>query len=212
VNWGISEGYISDDPLKTLQKPPVKSRKRVLTADERKAILDTAKEPFRTFLWALFESGARPGEVARVSAAEFHGDVWVFEKHKTAKRTGRDRIVYLTPELSELCKKLAAERPEGSLFRNRYGLAWSRNAIRIRLRNLRRKLNLQGVVAYTARHSFCTDGLERGVPIATMAELLGHSSTRMISQHYNHLAQRTEHLKRAAMQARGVVAGNGSSE
>jgi site-specific recombinase XerD len=91
--------------------------------------------------------------------------------------------------------------PTGPLFRNSQDNAWTRNAIRIRFRNLRKKLKLDGVVAYTVRHSYCTDGLERGVPIATMSELLGHSSTRMVSMHYNHLAEKRDHLLDAARQA-----------
>ena len=35
----------------------------------------------------------------------------------------------------------------------------------------------------------------------TVAELVGHSDTRMISQHYNHLSERTNYLRQAAEQA-----------
>ena len=67
------------------------------------------------------------------------------------------------------------------------------------------------MVAYGLRHLFATDGLERGVPIATMAELLGHSSTKMISERYSHLADRHEHLKSALEVVRGPKA-NGKGE
>ena len=48
---------------------------------------------------ALHQTGARPGEVIRVSAAEFYPEqgVRVLVKHKTAHK-GRQRIAYLTPE------------------------------------------------------------------------------------------------------------------
>ena len=96
-----------------------------------------------------------------------------------------------------LCRKLVEQNPEGPIFRNNYGRPYSRNAVRIRFRSLRAKLGIKGVVPYTARHTFCTEGLEKGIPIATMAELLGHSSVRMVSQHYNHLSEKTDHLKNA---------------
>ena len=67
---------------------------------------------------------------------------------------------------------------------------------------MRDKLNLQdGTVAYAYRHTFTTDGLERGVPIAEMAELLGHVDTTMVSDHYAHLRQRKEHMRKAAQKA-----------
>jgi integrase len=209
LNWAIDEGLLKENPLPTLKAPAATRRERILNPEEQTKILAAAAEPFRTFYWAMLESGARPGEVARVSRDNLQGDTWVFDKHKTAKSTGKPRVVYLTPPLAELCRKLAEQYPEGPLFRNRYGEAWTRNAIGIRFRNLRRKLKLNGVVAYTCRHTFCTEGLENEVPIATMSELLGHTSTRMMS-HYNHLAEKRDHLRQSVLRARGhAVLGGG---
>ncbi len=102
------------------------------------------------------------------------------------------------------CRRLVAKHPTGPLFRNSRGKPWNRNAIRCRFRRLRKKLNLdKGVVAYAYRHTYTTAGLEGGVPIATMAELLGHTSTDMINEHYGHLDQRTAHLREAARRAAG---------
>ena len=90
----------------------------------------------------------------------------------------------------------------GPLFRNSRGKPWTRNAIRCRFRNLRAKLpHLKGVVSYTYRHSFVTDALENGVGVAQVAELLGHTSTEMVMQHYQHLREKRDHLKQAAIQA-----------
>jgi integrase len=202
VSWGLQEGYLTTDPLRTLKKPAGNRRERILSQDERKKIFGAIRDrAFKMYFFALCESGARPGEVVRVLAENFDGETWIFQKHKTAKRTGKPRVIYLTPPLAKLCKRLAQEHSTGPLFRNSRSDPWTRNAIRIRFRNLRKKLKLVGVVPYTVRHSYCTDGLERGVPIATMSELLGHSSTRMVSMHYNHLAEKREHLMEAARQA-----------
>ena len=56
-------------------------------------------------------------------------------------------------------------------------------------------------MSYTYRHSFVTDALENGVGVAQVAELLGHTSTDMVMQHYQHLRAKREHLKQAAIQA-----------
>ena len=207
LNWATDEGLIPANPLKQVKKPPVRRRDKVLSPEEQKAIAAAPRdEAFRNFLFAMEHTGCGPGEVMTVSAAQVDLDAgtWTFGRHKTVKKTQKPRVVYLTAPLVELSRRLMADHPGGPLFRNSRGRPWNRNAVRCRFRRLRKKLNLDsGVVAYAYRHTFATTGLEDGVPIATMAELLGHTSTQMISEHYGHLDQRTAHLREAARRAGG---------
>jgi integrase len=207
-NWADSEGVLQPNPIKAVKKPPQRRRDRVLSEEERKEILDAIKdEQFREFVYAMMETGARPGEVRKVTAAHVNLDlgVWVFKEHKTAKRTGKPRVIYLTPVMVELTRKLVAKYPEGPLFRGpRSKRGFTRNAVRCRFRNLREKLpHLAGVISYTARHSFATQALVRGVGIAQVAELLGHVDVTMVSEHYAHLAGNVQHMREAARKATG---------
>ncbi len=202
-NWAIEQGLIESSPIKSLRKPRAKRRERILLRDERAKIFGSiTDQAFRDFLTALQETGARPGEIRLVTAAnvDLQNGVWVLTKHKTSKKTHRPRVIYLTPVMRKLTEQLMAEHSEGPLFRNRYGQPWSNNAIRIRFRRLRKQFpELTGVVAYCYRHTFATDGLVNGVPIATVAELLGHTSTAMIEEHYGHLAKERSYLHQAAV-------------
>jgi len=205
-NWADQQGILSPNPLRNVQKPPAGRRTRIVTSGEREEILSTVRDRnFREFLTALYLTGCRPSEVARVTAADVNLalGVWVFEQHKTAKRTGKPRVIYLCPEMVELSRRLIAERPEGPLFPSRkQGKPFSKNAIRIRFRRLRKKLpHLKGVVAYAYRHSFASGALENGVGIAQVAELLGHVDTRMVSRHYGHLGQKVQHMREVARKA-----------
>jgi integrase/recombinase XerD len=56
---------------------------------------------------------------------------------------------------------------------------------------------------YTFRHSWCTYALERGVDAVTVAVLMGHRDTTMISRVYSHLMQRRDHLRDAVRKAAG---------
>ena len=201
-NWAVDQGLIESSPIKSLKKPPANRRERIVSLEERQKIFAAIKgQPFRDFLTALQETGARPGEIRLVTAADFdlQSGVWLLKKHKTSKKTHRPRVIYLTPAMRELTTRLALRHPDGPLFRNKYDQPWSSNAIRIRFRTLRKRFpELVGVVAYCYRHAFTTDGMVRGVPIATMAELLGHSSTAMIEKHYGHLAKERSYLHQAA--------------
>jgi integrase len=129
--------------------------------------------------------------------------LWIFppRRHKTGKKTGKPRVVYLTPPVVKLCQMLAARRPEGPLFLNTRGKPWTRNAVRIRFRNLRKRFPaLKGVTAYCYRHDFATQGLMNGLTIAQMQELLGHTSPAMLS-FYSHLGQQAQAMREAASTA-----------
>ena len=204
VNWAFDEGYIRRKPLRKLKRPPMKSRQTLVSAKTHKAILKATDTAFATFITALRSTGARPGEIRAVTAEMVNLDagVWVLPEHKTVRKSGKPRIVYLTPDMLKLTKRLMKEQPTGPLFRNSRGQPWTSNAVRCRMRHIRRALNLpKGTVAYAYRHTFATDGLEKGVPIVELAELLGHVDTTQISQTYGHLDQKTEHMRKAAARA-----------
>lgn len=190
--WAEQEGLIVTHPLRTLKAGRAKRRTRVLSPGEIGEIMAAIRDqPFRDFVRAMLETGCRPSEVARVTAAEVNlaAGVWAFAEHKTAKKTHKPRVVYLTPHMVELSRALIAKRPDGPLFRVPRGTAFTRQAIRCRFRRLRAKLpHLKPFVCYNLRHTFATQPLVNGVGVAQVAELLGHTSTEMVSHTYGHLA------------------------
>jgi integrase len=161
------------------------------------------------------ETGCRPGEVAAVTAeqVDLKLGVWVFDEHKTAHKTGKPRVVYLSPAVLDLTRTLVVRYPTGPLFRGRGGRPFTRNGIRCRFRRLRAKLpDLKAFTAYSYRHTFTTDALTNGVGVAQVAELLGHTGTEMVMRHYQHLSQRVHHMRAAAAQAVEPGAGPVRSE
>ena len=211
-NWAVEEEHIPRNPIAHVRKPKCLTRDRTLTPEERQLILAAIVGPaFRRFVNAMTLTGARPGEVARITAADvdLERGLWVLQQHKTAKKTGKPRVIHLPAEALALTKELMATYPDGPLFRNSRGKPWTRNAIRIRFRNLRTKHpELKGIVAYSYRGSFATDALEAGVPDATVAALLGHTGTATLHRFYNKLSGRTGHLKDAAEKATRTAAGD----
>ena len=208
--WATDQGYLPHSPVRMIRKPQGKRRETLLTAEQRQLVLaEAADQAFRDFLILLQETGARPGEVRTVEARHFDEakGVWIFppSEHKTGARTGQSRVVYLTPAAIEVCRRLACEHPIGPLCRNARGEPWTRSAIRCRFRRLRRRLADKfpgGLCAYLFRHAYATDALERGVDPITVAELLGHKDTSMVGKIYQHLNQRTEHMRQAARRVR----------
>lgn len=148
--------------------------------------------------------GIPSAEVANVTAAnvDVQNGLWILKQHKTLHKTGKPRIIYLTPSMLEMSKRLMQKHPDGPLFRSSRGKAFSRNAIRCRFKRLRDKSPiLKGVVAYSYRHAFATDALVHGVGIAQVAELMGHTSTELVSRVYSHISMNVGHLREAAVRA-----------
>lgn len=213
-NWATSEGLLKANPLVGLKKPPPTRRDRVVTPEEWAELVAAVRDQeFKDFLFALRETGCRPGAIRKVTAEQVNLElgVWVLEHHKKRKKTGLPRVVYLTPGMVEPCRRLCERWPEGPIFRGhkrKGSRPFSRNGLRCRFRRLRAKLpHLKGVVSYTARHTFITDALERGVPVATVAEFAGHKDLKVIQQHYSHLSEKRKHLPDAVRRATEYAGG-----
>jgi integrase len=203
-SWACRMGYLSSDPLKAVPRPRMGRRAAVAPESTAKILAAAGDEAFSDLLVALIESGCRPGEVFKVTAADVDSDAttWTI-RGKTTSRTGKPRVIYLTAKLAEITRKLIARNPAGCLFLNSKGNPWNRNAVRCRFRKKGRVASFGKIKAYGLRHLYGTDALtKQGVPVAVVAELMGHSDLKMLSEHYGHLDERTAALRGAAASIR----------
>ena len=105
-----------------------------------------------------------------MTAADVRDGEWVM-KSKDFDRTGKYRHVYLTPEMIELTRALCEKTPTGRYSgicagcHGRTTPSASGSATCVRSWACRR-----GVVATAMRHTWVTDALEAGIPIATVSE------------------------------------------
>jgi integrase len=203
--WANSTQLIPHNPLASMKRPPKESRGSKAVVDERnhKRLLKTANSALRLFLTVLHETGARPSELARLKAqdVDFKNAVALLSEHKTAEKTGRPRMIVLTPSAVAILRKQAVKHPDGVLLRNARGGHWTKDGIGLAMRRACRKAGVKAI-AYGYRHTFATDALANGVPDATVAALLGHSSTAMLHKHYSHLTARADVLRKAVNQVR----------
>jgi integrase len=192
-NWAVDAGHMQRNPLKGLSNPEPASRQRVLTQDEHQRLVQASRESkqngeaFALYLIAS-RCGARPQQIRTVTASHVVGSSWVFENHKTRKKTGKPLVVYLHPCLATLCSMLRRKYPEGPLFRQDNGAPWTKDVAGRKFKRLREKLGIDSdVVLYSYRHTFATDALEAGNSEHIVAKLLGHTDTRMVSRVYGHV-------------------------
>lgn len=208
ANWSLSERRITENPFRGIKKPSGKRREELIPSEMHELMVRTAgsqkgsgkiDRQFRLVLVALRHCGGRPQDVANVRIEHCSDDRWTVHEHKTKRHTGRPRIVYLSPCLQTITKMLSWNRSSGPLFRGRRG-SLTTNAIGCRIKRLREELGISDVVAYSYRHTYITDAMQRGVDIATVAELVG-TSVSMIQRHYGHLERKGDHLRNAAIRA-----------
>jgi integrase len=219
-NWAVKQKLIPENPILSVEKPSKRRRKRFMAPAEREFVYDAIRdEQFREFVFAMLETGCRPGEVMGVTAEHVSpdGTMWNLDKHKT-DRDGEAREIHLTEPMQALTKKLADLYPEGPLFRmyrgkkaekDRYNRAvagmkvpWTYNAIRCRFKRLREKYpELKGLTSYVLRHTYTTQALLNGVPVPLVSALLGHKSIRMVDEVYNHTPEAKEQVKEASRKA-----------
>jgi integrase len=200
--WGVDEGLIDRDPIARLKRPPRRERREEVLAPEQwpAFLAGIRSEGFRDLVTFLHETGARPGEAARVTAGDVDlqaGTVRIRE-HKTARKTGRARTIWLTEAAAAICRRLALAHPEGAIFRSAKGNAWTKDAINCQVCRIRGRSGLgHEATAYAIRHLFGTDCLTKGVPLALTAELMGHTNVATVARWYNHTSERSEALRDA---------------
>jgi len=91
-NWAAEQKIIRESPLKGMKRPRQKSRDTYLDEHVYRSLRRLASQPFKYFLFALRQTGARPKEVRELIWAQVHEDRWILKDHKTAHTTGRPRV------------------------------------------------------------------------------------------------------------------------
>lgn len=228
LSWACNDAeLIPRNPFARIKKPPLGKRRRLVDQATLARILRGSRPEFRAFLLTLRETLCRPQE-ARSFAWEhvrFLGyqkggpaalvaglGVLVLEEHKASDRRAdplAPRVIPISRRLGRLLVRLLRREPgPGPILRNSQGGAWTNNAIRCRMRALRRRLGLakdsrgENIVPYTLRHTYATIATAAGIRDRKLADLMGHTCTRTTAR-YQHLeaddlAAALEAIQRAA--------------
>ena len=164
------------------------SRPRWLTADQAARLINAAAPDFKPILHASMLTGCRWSELRALKSGDYDplsGTVNIAES-----KSGKPRTVYLSDAGNAAFKSWTADRTEGSLiFTDDLGNAWgSHDQIR-RIATACAAAGINPPVGFHAlRHSYASQLVQAGVPLAYVAEALGHADTRMVSKHYGHIA------------------------
>jgi integrase len=216
--WAVRKwGKVSHDPFRHApdDKPPPPNylgKKLAITDDEYRTLLGVAlrraNTDFAALLMLLYGTGARPKELYLAKAREWRrveggGGKFVIDPtekdrgYKLARR-GKERVVYVPPELVPVVEVQIRKYPEGVLFRTGAGKPFTPKILCRRFASSIAAADCRGVVrpkvrAYSFRHAFVTRWLETRPDTAVLCELLD-TTEAMLRKHYSHLFQRPQFL------------------
>ena len=200
------------NPTKRVKRPKTDNKRtRYLSQAEARDLLDELKRrslQLHDMALVSLYSGLRFGEIAGLTWADVdlaNGTLFIKDP-----KNSKNRHAFMTDEVKAVFMELEKRRdPEQPLvFPSRKGdrMAQASKAFNRALDKL--KLNQgykdprQQVCFHTLRHTFASWLAERGVPMFTLAKLMGHSSTAM-TERYSHLSP--DNLRAAAMQLNGTL-------
>jgi len=164
------------------------ARVRYLTIAEAKRLLNASDMDFRKLVQAALETGARYGELARLTVADFNPDAKTVAIR--VSKTGKPRHVVLTDEGAAFFKQICAGRAGSEpMFTKENGAAWgkSHQARPMADASDRAKIN-PPINFHSLRHTWASLAVMNAVPLLVVAKNLGHSDTRMVEKLYGHLA------------------------
>jgi len=154
---------------------------------------------FRQFLIFLRHTGCRPCEASRLRWEDVKNGCIILPRHKTRRtqKTPRPRIIPLDAVVVKLLISIHKRNEGEFVFLNHRRTPWNKYNLALRMKRARDKAGIPlDAKLYGTRHAFGTRAIVNGVDLKTLAELLGHTTTRM-SEHYLHLAGEHAHLASA---------------
>lgn len=198
-NWGISQGHIDKNPIKTVKKPSPDSRDNPMSKETYEAFLyqidRVTGDLFRDLFIFVWHTGVRPQEIRHIEARHFDEkkSIIVFPPIE-AKGKKYQRTIYMDDAALAIVQRLAGQHPKGKLFRNERGDAWTKDAICQRMARLSEKVGIEHCL-YDMRHSFCQRLLEAGWSTIDVKEAMGHRSTAMVDRIYSHMNKAQSHIQ-----------------
>lgn len=200
--WANDEGYIAHNGISAMKKPRAQKRTEIMGEAETAKFLVHAKPELRDLLTFVWLTGCRPGEAAMIERRHVNlanAEIrFKIGEDKTSAKTGKPRVIHLNDAALALITRLYRDATSGTLFKNSRGNRWNKDTWSKAARRVRELTGLGlTAVAYSLRHQWATDALARGVPLATVAEMMGNSP-EIVASTYSHLSDKKSLLMHAA--------------
>lgn len=177
-SWLFNEGFISKNPIATVNAIKYKDEVRKPFSDIEIDALRSACETLRdrALLEVLLASGARANELSNMNISDVN--IMTSEIIITEAKGGKQRKVFLTNIAVYYLKKYLETRTDNdvSLFSSRLNKRLSVSGIERFLKRLGEKAKVDDVHPHRCRRTFATNLAKKGMDMKTIQMLMGHSN------------------------------------
>lgn len=189
LNRAFDEGLVGDDTAWRRVKPFPKvsvARIRYFTPAEVAALLTAAEPWFRALLQAALFTGGRWSEIYRMKGRDI--DLRSGTVHFPETKSGRPRYVHLSDEGARFFRQCAGKPLCDLLFLNQHDRPLGPSHQIRPMRETCLKAGVDPAGYHILRHTYGSTLAMAGVPLAVIAEALGHADERITRKHYAHLS------------------------
>ncbi len=190
LNYGYHEGRVASNspwvnvkPFKNVDAPTI----RYLNDKESKRLVNACPPDLRAMVTAALLTGARYGELTRLTASDFNPDSGTL--YVSISKSGKDRHIALTDEGKDFFNRAIVGKLGSELiFRRTSGTPWGRAQQYRPLKDACKVAKIEPAIGFhILRHTYGSRLANRSVPMAVIAAQLGHADTRITEKHYAHL-------------------------
>lgn len=190
LNRAWREGKVSSDeawrrvePFESVEA----ARVRYLTVKEAQRLINACEPDFRRLVEGALQTGCRYGELVAMKIVDYNPDTGTLAVRDS--KSGKPRHVVLTDEGQAFFNQITAGRSGADwLFKKADGSPWGRGHQSRHMKTACEAARLEGVSFHILRHTWASLSVMAGVPLAVVAQNLGHADTRMVEKHYGHMS------------------------
>ncbi len=162
-----------------------------LTRRQCQELLAASRPDLRLLILGALYTGCRVSELAKLKVADVGGQV--FGIFVAPQKSWRSRYVYLPDEgMSFFLDQCENKRDDDLVFTRETGGGWHRSAHKHLFKEATHQAGLSSeFVFHGLRHTYASQLVQAGTPLAIVAKQLGHSNTDTVSRTYGHLSGET---------------------
>lgn len=181
------------------------ANRRFLTDEESRRLVNASEPDFRPMVRASLLTGARYGELRHAKVKDY--DRQSRTVYLVETKNANPRPAYLDDEGARMLETaIAGKKPSDLLFGRSDGTQWKQADQLRRMNDAFDRAKIDKTTFHDLRRTYGARLARAGVPMAVIAEALGHKDERITRKHYAHLAPSyVSETVRAAISGMGIV-------
>jgi len=184
LNLAVEWGYIYENPARRVKPLRENNRRlRYLIKEEINRLVAAASRHLKPIIVLAVNTGMRRGEIFNLKWSYVDLKNRFIEVIKS--KNGEKRVIPINKTLLEVLHRLPRRIDSPYVFPGKKGK--KRTDCKKSFRTAMRKAEIEDFCFHDLRHTFASHLVMAGVPLLTVAELLGHKSIEM-TKRYSHLS------------------------